>query len=127
MGRPINTVVVLEALPMYQGATPSILSKLYLPGAAGRARLAAVSAGLADPDAEPRRPLAISHQAQFFRRFSLKLQTSRPGAALGGRGRFAVKDDSKPASRCPGSHRRHSSPAERPPNSPNRHRRASPG
>ncbi len=51
--------VVLEAMPMYQ-RDPSILSKLYLPGAGGQVPLSAV-ASLKRTTA----PLAISHQAQF--------------------------------------------------------------
>jgi multidrug efflux pump len=68
--------VVLEALPMYQ-RDPSILSKLYLPGAAGvQVPLSAV-ATLTRTTA----PLAISHQAQFPA-VSLSFNLA-PGAALG--------------------------------------------
>src|SRR5260221_6814174 len=52
--------VVLEALPMYQ-RDPSILSKLYLPGAAGAQVPLSAVATLTRTTA----PLAISHQAQF--------------------------------------------------------------
>ncbi|EJN14871.1 cation/multidrug efflux pump, partial [Bradyrhizobium sp. YR681] len=75
--------VVLEALPMYQ-RDPSILSKLYLPGAA--------SATVGAPNAQvplsavatlkrTTAPLAISHQAQFPA-ISLSFNLA-PGAALG--------------------------------------------
>ncbi|XUM21104.1 efflux RND transporter permease subunit [Bradyrhizobium oligotrophicum S58] len=66
--------VVLEALPMYQ-RDPSILSKLYLPGAGGQVPLSAV-ASLKRTTA----PLAISHQAQFPA-VSLSFNLA-PGAAL---------------------------------------------
>jgi multidrug efflux pump len=52
--------VVLEALPMYQ-RDPSVLSKLYLPGAAG----AQVPLSAVATLTRTRAPLAISHQAQF--------------------------------------------------------------
>jgi multidrug efflux pump len=52
--------VVLEALPMYQ-RDPSVLSKLYLPGAAGAQVPLSAVATLKRTTA----PLAISHQAQF--------------------------------------------------------------
>ncbi len=52
--------VVLEALPMYQ-RDPSVLSKLYLPGAAGAQVPLSAVATLTRTTA----PLAISHQAQF--------------------------------------------------------------
>ncbi len=74
--------VVLEALPMYQ-RDPSILSKLYVPGAAavpgspaGQVPIAAV-ATLVRTTA----PLAISHQAQFPA-VSLSFNLA-PGEALG--------------------------------------------
>jgi multidrug efflux pump len=68
--------VVLEALPMYQ-RDPSILSKLYLPGALDvQVPLSAV-ATLTRTTA----PLAISHQAQFPA-VSLSFNLA-PGAALG--------------------------------------------
>src|SRR3954449_4757986 len=75
--------VVLEALPEYQ-RDPSILSKLYVPGAssgipgvaAGQVPIAAV-ATLTRTTA----PLAISHQAQFPA-ISLSFNLA-PGAALG--------------------------------------------
>src|SRR3989440_673296 len=75
--------VVLEALPMYQ-RDPSILSKLYVPGAAsaivggpaGQVPISAV-ATLTRTTA----PLAISHQAQFPA-VSLSFNLA-PGAALG--------------------------------------------
>ena len=52
--------VVLEALPMYQ-RDPSILDKLYLPGALGAQVPLSAVATLTRTTA----PLAISHQAQF--------------------------------------------------------------
>jgi multidrug efflux pump len=73
--------VVLEALPMYQ-RDPSILSKLYVPGAAivgspaGQVPLSAI-ATLTRTTA----PLAISHQAQFPA-VTLSFNLA-PGAALG--------------------------------------------
>ncbi|WP_315703871.1 MULTISPECIES: efflux RND transporter permease subunit [unclassified Bradyrhizobium] len=67
--------VVLEALPMYQ-RDPSVLSKLYLPGAGGQVPLSAV-ATLKRTTA----PLAISHQAQFPA-VSLSYNLA-PGASLG--------------------------------------------
>jgi multidrug efflux pump len=68
--------VVLEALPMYQ-RDPSILDKLYLPGAGGvQVPLSAV-ATLTRTTA----PLAISHQAQFPA-VSLSFNLA-PGASLG--------------------------------------------
>jgi len=75
--------VVLEALPMYQ-RDPSVLSKLYVPGAAsaivggpaGQVPISAV-ATLTRTTA----PLAISHQAQFPA-VSLSFNLA-PGAALG--------------------------------------------
>ncbi|WP_316166541.1 MULTISPECIES: efflux RND transporter permease subunit [unclassified Bradyrhizobium] len=67
--------VVLEALPMYQ-RDPSVLSKLYLPGAGGQVPLSAV-ATLNRTTA----PLAISHQAQFPA-VSLSYNLA-PGASLG--------------------------------------------
>jgi multidrug efflux pump len=68
--------VVLEALPMYQ-RDPSILSKLYLPGAAGAQVPLSAVATLTRTTA----PLAISHQAQFPA-ISLSFNLA-PGAALG--------------------------------------------
>lgn len=67
--------VVLEALPMYQ-RDPSVLSKLYLPGAGGQVPLSAV-ATLKRTTA----PLAISHQAQFPA-VSLSFNLA-PGGSLG--------------------------------------------
>lgn len=68
--------VVLEALPMYQ-RDPSILSKLYLPGAQGAQVPLSAVATLTRTTA----PLAISHQAQFPA-VSLSFNLA-PGAALG--------------------------------------------
>ena len=68
--------VVLEALPMYQ-RDPSILSKLYLPGAAGAQVPIDAVAKLTRTTA----PLAISHQAQFPA-VSLSFNLA-PGQALG--------------------------------------------
>jgi multidrug efflux pump len=68
--------VVLEALPMYQ-RDPSILSYLYLPGAAGAQVPLSAVATLTRTTA----PLAISHQAQFPA-VSLSFNLA-PGAALG--------------------------------------------
>jgi multidrug efflux pump len=68
--------VVLEALPMYQ-RDPSILSKLYLPGALGAQVPLSAVATLIRTTA----PLAISHQAQFPA-VSLSFNLA-PGAALG--------------------------------------------
>jgi multidrug efflux pump len=68
--------VVLEALPMYQ-RDPSILSKLYLPGAAGAQVPLSAVATLKRTTA----PLAISHQAQFPA-VSLSFNLA-PGEALG--------------------------------------------
>jgi multidrug efflux pump len=68
--------VVLEALPVYQ-RDPSILSKLYLPGAAGAQVPLSAVATLTRTTA----PLAISHQAQFPA-VSLSFNLA-PGAALG--------------------------------------------
>jgi multidrug efflux pump len=68
--------VVLEALPMYQ-RDPSILSKLYLPGALGAQVPLSAVATLTRTTA----PLAISHQAQFPA-VSLSFNLA-PGAALG--------------------------------------------
>jgi multidrug efflux pump len=68
--------VVLEALPMYQ-RDPSILSKLYLPGAAGAQVPLSAVATLTRTTA----PLAISHQAQFPA-VSLSFNLA-PGEALG--------------------------------------------
>jgi multidrug efflux pump len=68
--------LVLEALPMYQ-RDPSILSKLYLPGAAGAQVPLSAVATLTRTTA----PLAISHQAQFPA-ISLSFNLA-PGAALG--------------------------------------------
>jgi multidrug efflux pump len=68
--------VVLEALPMYQ-RDPSILSKLYLPGAAdAQVPLSAVATLI-----RTTAPLVISHQAQFPA-VSLSFNLA-PGAALG--------------------------------------------
>jgi len=68
--------VVLEALPMYQ-RDPSILSKLYLPGALdAQVPLSAVATLI-----RTTAPLAISHQAQFPA-VSLSFNLA-PGAALG--------------------------------------------
>src|SRR6266850_373558 len=75
--------VVLEALPMYQ-RDPSILSKLYVPGAAsaivggpaGQVPISAVATLI-----RTTAPLAISHQAQFPA-VSLSFNLAR-GAALG--------------------------------------------
>jgi multidrug efflux pump len=76
--------VVLEALPMYQ-RDPSILSKLYVPGAAGA--IVGGPAGQVPISAiatliRTTAPLAISHQAQFPA-VSLSFNLA-PGAALGG-------------------------------------------
>jgi multidrug efflux pump len=68
--------VVLEALPMYQ-RDPSILSKLYLPGALGAQVPLSAVATLTRTTA----PLAISHLAQFPS-VSLSFNLA-PGAALG--------------------------------------------
>jgi multidrug efflux pump len=68
--------VVLEALPVYQ-RDPSILSKLYLPGALGAQVPLSAVATLTRTTA----PLAISHQAQFPA-VSLSFNLA-PGAALG--------------------------------------------
>ncbi|HXN68042.1 MAG TPA: efflux RND transporter permease subunit, partial [Bradyrhizobium sp.] len=68
--------VVLEALPMYQ-RDPSILSKLYLPGALDAQVPISAVATLIRTTA----PLAISHQAQFPA-VSLSFNLA-PGAALG--------------------------------------------
>jgi multidrug efflux pump len=68
--------VVLEALPMYQ-RDPSILSKLYLPGALDAQVPLSAVATLTRTTA----PLAISHQAQFPA-ISLSFNLA-PGAALG--------------------------------------------
>jgi multidrug efflux pump len=68
--------VVLEALPMYQ-RDPSILSKLYLPGALDAQVPLSAIATLTRTTA----PLAISHQAQFPA-VSLSFNLA-PGAALG--------------------------------------------
>jgi multidrug efflux pump len=68
--------VVLEALPMYQ-RDPSILDKLYLPGAAGAQVPLSAVATLTRATA----PLAISHQAQFPS-VSLSFNLA-PGEALG--------------------------------------------
>lgn len=68
--------VVLEALPMYQ-RDPSVLSKLYLPGASGAQVPLAAVARLTRTTA----PLAVSHQAQFPA-VSLSFNLA-PGAALG--------------------------------------------
>ena len=68
--------VVLEAMPIYQ-RDPSILSKLYLPGALGAQVPLSAVATLTRTIA----PLAISHQAQFPA-VSLSFNLA-PGAALG--------------------------------------------
>ena len=68
--------VVLEALPMYQ-RDPSILDKLYLPGANGAQVPLSAVATLVRTTA----PLAISHQAQFPS-VSLSFNLA-PGEALG--------------------------------------------
>jgi multidrug efflux pump len=68
--------VVLEALPMYQ-RDPSVLSKLYLPGAAGAQVPLSAVATLTRTTA----PLAISHQAQFPA-VSLSFNLA-PGESLG--------------------------------------------
>jgi multidrug efflux pump len=68
--------VVLEALPMYQ-RDPSVLSKLYLPGAAGAQVPLLAVATLTRTTA----PLAISHQAQFPA-VSLSFNLA-PGESLG--------------------------------------------
>ncbi|HEX2633121.1 MAG TPA: efflux RND transporter permease subunit [Bradyrhizobium sp.] len=68
--------VVLEAMPVYQ-RDPSILSKLYLPGALGAQVPLSAVATLTRTTA----PLAISHQAQFPA-VSLSFNLAR-GAALG--------------------------------------------
>jgi multidrug efflux pump len=68
--------VVLEAMPVYQ-RDPSILSKLYLPGAAGAQVPLSAVATLTRTTV----PLAISHQAQFPA-VSLSFNLA-PGAALG--------------------------------------------
>jgi multidrug efflux pump len=68
--------VVLEAMPVYQ-RDPSILSKLYLPGAAGAQVPLSAVATLTRTTA----PLAISHHAQFPA-VSLSFNLA-PGAALG--------------------------------------------
>jgi multidrug efflux pump len=68
--------VVLEALPMYQ-RDPNVLSKLYLPGAAGAQVPLSAVATLTRTTA----PLAISHQAQFPS-VSLSFNLA-PGEALG--------------------------------------------
>ncbi|MGY4595454.1 multidrug efflux pump [Bradyrhizobium sp. GM22.5] len=75
--------VVLEALPMYQ-RDPSILSKLYLPGAASAtagAPNAQVPLSAVATLTRTTAPLAISHQAQFPS-ISLSFNLA-PGAALG--------------------------------------------
>ncbi|QIO34093.1 efflux RND transporter permease subunit [Bradyrhizobium sp. 1(2017)] len=76
--------VVLEALPMYQ-RDPSVLSKLYLPGAASSTTVGAPNAQVPlSAVATLKRttaPLAISHQAQFPS-VSLSFNLA-PGAALG--------------------------------------------
>ncbi|MDD1521872.1 MULTISPECIES: efflux RND transporter permease subunit [Bradyrhizobium] len=75
--------VVLEALPMYQ-RDPSILSKLYLPGAASAtagAPNAQVPLSAVATLKRTTAPLAISHQAQFPS-VSLSFNLA-PGAALG--------------------------------------------
>ncbi|MBR0901317.1 efflux RND transporter permease subunit [Bradyrhizobium liaoningense] len=76
--------VVLEALPMYQ-RDPSVLSKLYLPGAASSTAAGAPNAQVPlSAVATLKRttaPLAISHQAQFPS-VSLSFNLA-PGAALG--------------------------------------------
>src|SRR5258705_12750339 len=68
--------VVMEAMTIYQ-RDPSILSKLYLPGAAGAQVPLSAVATLTRTTA----PLAISHQAQFPA-VSLSFNLA-PGAALG--------------------------------------------
>ncbi len=68
--------VVLEAMPVYQ-RDPSILSKLYLPGALGAQVPLSAVATLTRTTA----PLAISHQAQFPA-VSLSFNLAR-GTALG--------------------------------------------
>src|SRR5437667_204720 len=68
--------VVLEALPIYQ-RDPSVLSKLYVPGAAGAQVPISAVATLTRTTA----PLAISHQAQFPA-VSLSFNLA-PGEALG--------------------------------------------
>jgi multidrug efflux pump len=68
--------VVLEALPMYQ-RDPSVLSKLYLPGALDAQVPLSAVATLTRTTA----PLSISHQAQFPA-VSLSFNLA-PGAALG--------------------------------------------
>jgi multidrug efflux pump len=68
--------VVLEALPMYQ-RDPTVLSKLYLPGAAGAQVPLSAVATLTRTTA----PLAISHQAQFPA-VSLSFNLA-PGESLG--------------------------------------------
>src|SRR2546423_4264084 len=68
--------VVLEAMPMYQ-RDPSILSKLYLPGALGAQVPLSAVATLTRTTA----PLAISHQAQFPA-VSLSFNLA-PGESLG--------------------------------------------
>jgi multidrug efflux pump len=68
--------VVLEAMPQYQ-RDPSILSKLYVPGAAGAQVPISAVAEMTRTTA----PLSISHQAQFPS-VSLSFNLA-PGAALG--------------------------------------------
>src|SRR6201989_12861 len=75
-GQATQYRVVLEALPMYQ-RDPSILDKLYLPGAAGAQVPLSAVATLKRTTA----PLAISHQAQFPA-VSLSFNLA-PGEALG--------------------------------------------
>ena len=74
--------VVLEALPMYQ-RDPSILSKLYVPGAAAVAGAPAGQVPISAVATLTRTtaPLAISHQAQFPA-VSLSFNLA-PGEALG--------------------------------------------
>jgi multidrug efflux pump len=74
--------VVLEAMPMYQ-RDPSILSKLYLPGAAGTAGTPGAQVPLSAVATLTRTtaPLAISHLAQFPA-VSLSFNLA-PGEALG--------------------------------------------
>ncbi|HET9586120.1 MAG TPA: efflux RND transporter permease subunit, partial [Bradyrhizobium sp.] len=74
--------VVLEAMPMYQ-RDPSILSKLYLPGAAGAAGAPGAQVPLSAVATLTRTtaPLAISHLAQFPA-VSLSFNLA-PGEALG--------------------------------------------
>src|SRR6186997_3228221 len=75
--------VVLEAMPMYQ-RDPSILSKLYLPGAASTTAgtpNAQVPLSAVATLTRTTAPLAISHQAQFPA-ISLSFNLA-PGAALG--------------------------------------------